>query len=90
MIVATMTLVQAGEDRCLAGHDRDGETVYVLRRVDGDRYDLHRLPISEADQALRSFLAADQSEAGELVQAILESGSKQARRPRTLRRRAGT
>jgi len=74
-LIASMQLIEAGPNRVLAGHSADTENVYVLRR-DGDVYQLHKLTITDAEQELRSFLAADQAERGELVNAILQAFDK--------------
>ncbi len=85
-ILATLQLHEAGDTRCLAGHAVDEETVFVLRKQAATVYELHQIPISNAEQSLRSLLAADQSQAGELVNAILQARSKPPRKPRTKRK----
>jgi len=81
-IVATMQLIEAGPDKVLAGLDADQTSVYVLRKQTATEYALHQIPISEASQSLRAFLAADQSEHGELVAAILATVKQPPRKPR--------
>ena len=81
MIAATLELHSAGPVQCLAGHSRDGDSVYVLRKR-GEAYELHQVPIGAAEMTLRSFLAADQAESGELVKAILLTADKPIRKPR--------
>lgn len=81
-IVATMQLIEAGPDKVLAGLDADQTSVYVLRKQTATDYDLHLLPVSEADQALRAILSSDQSEHGELVAAILATVKQPPRKPR--------
>ena len=85
-IISNMQLIEAGPDKVLAGLDADQTSVYVLRKQSATVYDLHLLPVSEADQALRSILAASDSKNGELVRAILATADKPVRKPR--RRRA--
>jgi len=84
-IVATMQLIEVGTTKILAGHDQNQESVFVFRRV-GEDYALHQIGISEADQALRSILAADQSEHAELVAAILATVKTPARKRRRRRK----
>ena len=81
-IIANMQLHQAGEIQCLAGLDGDQTSVFVLRKQTATEYALHQIPISEASQSLRAFLAADQSEHGELVAAILATVKQPPRKPR--------
>ena len=81
-ILATMTLIEAGPTRILAGHAADAESVFVLRKVDAEPFELHQMPVNADQESLRAFLAADQSESGELVAAILQSGSGATRKPR--------
>lgn len=83
--VATLKLVEVGTTKILAGHDSESEAVLVFRR-DAKRpelYHLHRIDVSESEQSLRSFLSVDQSEASELVNAVLATMSppKRKRRP---------
>ena len=84
-VISTMTLIEVGTTKILAGHDQSEESVFVFRRV-GEDYALHQIGISEADQALRSILAADQSEHAELVRAILATADKPPRKPRRKRK----
>ena len=72
--IATLRLIEVGPKRILAGHDFASEppAVLVLRR-DGDDYELHSIPIDQAHQQIRSFVSVNQSEANELVNAILET-----------------
>ena len=81
-IISTMTLVEAGSDKVLCGFDDDQTSAFVLRKQTATDYALHQIGISEADQALRSILAADQSESGELVAAILQTVKTPTRKPR--------
>ncbi len=82
--IAELRLIQFdAKRRILAGHDGDdGDYVFVLRKEDGDRWRLYRLAITEADQALRSFVSADDSEAAELMAAIAETMAKPKRKTR--------
>ncbi len=83
--IASMTLVEITErQKILAGHDRDTEAVFVLRKTDAGEWFLYRIPISELDQQLRSFVSASESESLELAKAIRETI-----RPRRQGRRAG-
>ena len=85
-IVATMQLIEVGSAKVLAGLDADETSVFVLRKQNATDYHLHQIPISEASQELRAFLAADQSEDGELVAAILATVKTPARKPRRKRK----
>jgi hypothetical protein len=84
-IVATMKLIEVGTTKILAGHGSDEETVFVFRRV-GDVYHLHQIPVSEASQELRAFLAASDSEHGELVAAILQTVKTPTRKRKAKRK----
>ena len=81
-VISTMTLIEAGPDKVLAGLDGDQTSVFVLRKQTATEYALHQIPISEASQALRAFLSSDQSEHGELVAAILATVKQPPRKPR--------
>ncbi len=79
---ATLTLIDIGSHKILAGHAEGGDSVFVLRRV-GDQYGLHEIPVDGADQELRSILGADQATHCELVTAILGTlPSKARQKPR--------
>ena len=67
--VSVLRLIQYGDTKIMAGHDAEDENVYVLRKY-RNRWELHLVPIAERDEALRSFLSAEQSETGELTKAI--------------------
>lgn len=84
-VISIMTLIEVGSTKILAGHDQSEESVFVFRRV-GDVYELHQVAISSASQELRAFLAADQSEHGELVAAILETVKRPIRKPKRKRK----
>ena len=87
-IIATMQLVEVGASKILAGHGADAESVFVLRKTESDVYELHEAPIHAAEQSLRSFLSADQSELGELVAGILKTmiDPHRSRKPKARRR----
>lgn len=81
---ATMKLIEFdAKRRILAGHDAAGESVWVLRKDDQGDYGLFRIEISELDQALRSFITADESERLELVKAITETMEPPKRKRRS-------
>ena len=50
----------------------------MLRRV-GDQYQIHAVPVDDAEQALRSILDADQSAESELARAVIETRTKPVR-----------
>jgi len=85
-VISTMTLIEAGPAKVLCGFDEDQTSAFVLRKQTATDYALHQIGISEADQALRSILAADQSEHAELVRAILATADKPPRKPRRKRK----
>jgi len=85
-VISTMTLIEAGPAKVLCGFDEDQTSAFVLRKQTATDYALHQIGISEADQALRSILAADQSEHAELVRAILATADKPKRKRRTKRK----
>lgn len=77
--IANMRLIEAGGSKILAGHDVNADGfVFVLRR-DAKGYTLHRVQVGDREQ-LRAFLSASQSEANELVAAILETVKKKPKR----------
>ncbi len=79
---ATLTLIDIGSHKILAGHAEGGDSVFVLRRV-GDQYGLHEIPVDDTDQELRSILGADQATHCELVTAVLDTlSTKPRRKPR--------
>lgn len=69
--ISRLKLIELDPKRkILAGHSAEDESCFVIRKsIDGD-WQLFRVPISERDQALRSFLAADDSELLELRKSI--------------------
>ena len=85
-VISTMKLIEVGTTKVLCGFDDEQTSVYVLRKQTATEYALHQIPISEASQSLRAFLAADQSEHAELVRAILATADKPPRKPRRKRK----
>jgi hypothetical protein len=89
MIAARMQLVQAGGFKVLAGIDNaDDERCFVLRKQDDGTYALHQVPLDADLVALRSILSADQSEAGELVNAVIQTMKQPPKRRRKRAKRA--
>ena len=80
--ITSMTLIEAGTDKVLAGFDADETSIYVLRKQTATVYELHQIPVSEASQELRAFLAASDSKNGELVAAILQTVKTPTRKRR--------
>lgn len=81
-VISTMTLIEAGPDKVLCGFDDEQTSVFVLRKQTATVYDLHLIPVSEASQELRAFLAASDSKNGELVAAILQTVKTPTRKRR--------
>jgi hypothetical protein len=69
-LIATLTLRQSGDTKCLAGFDETGEGVYVLHKAGKGDWTLHHVELPDMTLALRAILSATQSEAGEIAEAI--------------------
>jgi len=87
MIRATMRLVEVPGTaiKCLAGLDESGDWTVVLRKQK-DTYRMICSEIGSTEQQVRSFLSNDETEANELVRAILETVDKPIRKPRRKRK----
>jgi len=85
-VISTMKLIEVGTTKVLCGFDDEQTSVYVLRKQTATEYALHQIPISEASQALRAFLAASDSEHGELVAAILQTVKTPTRKRKAKRK----
>ena len=69
--IARLRLVELDPKRkILAGHDPTDNGVFVVRKTGDGDWLLFNVPVSERDQALRSFLSADDSELLELTKSI--------------------
>ena len=72
-----LQLVRVSERaQVLAGHVDDLSAVFVVRKDSEGVWWLHKWPVDQMAQSLRSFIPAEDSEHSELVSAILECQPK--------------